>query len=144
MYRDAPVPLVVGVAVLGLCAVLLLMFVFKYGGIWFQAYMSNAPVSLFRIVGMSRRKIDPRVIIQSEIMARHAGVGDDPYFGITTRRMEEHFLAGGDVPRVIRAIIAAYRADVDLDFDKGAAIDLSGRNVLDVVRTSIKEGRTIE
>ncbi len=70
-------------------------------------------------------------------MAMQAGVGNDPHTGITTRRLEAHYLAGGNVPRVIHAIIAAHRADIDLDFDRAAAIDLAGRDVLDAVRTSV-------
>ncbi len=66
-----------------------------------------------------------------------AGVGNDPNSPITTRRLEGHYLAGGDVPRVVRAIIAAHRADFDLDFDRAAAIDLAGRDVLDAVQTSV-------
>ena len=91
-----------------------LMLVLTYGKLWFQAYMSNARVSLLSLVGMSLRKVDARVIVQAKIMALQAGVGTDPHTGITTRRLEAHYLAGGDVPRVIRAIIAAQRADIDL------------------------------
>ena len=54
-------------------------------------------------------------------MAVQAGVGNDPHTGITTRRLEAHYLAGGNVPRVINALIAAHRADIDLDFDRAAA-----------------------
>ena len=70
-------------------------------------------------------------------MAMQAGVGSDPHTGITTRRLEAHYLAGGNVPGVINAIIAAHRADIDLDFDRAAAIDLAGRDVLEAVRTSV-------
>ena len=70
-------------------------------------------------------------------MALQAGVGNDPQTGITTRRLEAHYLAGGNVPGVINAIIAAHRADIDLDFDRAAAIDLAGRDVLEAVRTSV-------
>jgi uncharacterized protein YqfA (UPF0365 family) len=70
-------------------------------------------------------------------MARQAGVANDPNAPITTRRLEAHYLAGGDVPRVVRAIIAAHRANLDLDFDRAAAIDLAGRDVLDAVQTSV-------
>ncbi|HZZ26952.1 MAG TPA: flotillin-like protein FloA [Pirellulales bacterium] len=114
-----------------------LLLVLTYGKLWFQAYMSNARVSLLTLVGMSLRKVDARVIVQAKIMALQAGVGTDPQTGITTRRLEAHYLAGGDVPRVIRAIIAAHRADIDLDFDRAAAIDLAGRDVLDAVQTSV-------
>jgi uncharacterized protein YqfA (UPF0365 family) len=70
-------------------------------------------------------------------MAMQAGLGNDPSTGITTRRIEAHYLAGGNVPGVIRAIIAAHRADIDLDFDRAAAIDLAGRDVLEAVQTSV-------
>jgi len=108
-----------------------------YGPIWFQAYMSNARVSMWSLIGMSLRQVNARLIVQSKIMAMQAGVGNDPTSGITTRRLEAHYLAGGNVPGVIRAIIAAHRADLDLDFDRAAAIDLAGRDVLDAVQTSV-------
>jgi uncharacterized protein YqfA (UPF0365 family) len=99
--------------------------------------MSNAHVSLFSLIGMSLRQVHARTIVEAKIMAMQAGVGTDPDTGITTRRLEAHYLAGGNVPRVINALIAAHRADIDLDFDRAAAIDLAGRDVLDAVRTSV-------
>jgi uncharacterized protein YqfA (UPF0365 family) len=120
-----------------LVAGLLLILGLMYGSLWFQAYMSNARVSLMSLVGMSLRQVNARVIVTSKIMAMQAGVGNDPATGITTRRLEAHYLAGGNVPGVIRAIIAAHRADIDLDFDRAAAIDLAGRDVLDAVQTSV-------
>ncbi len=113
------------------------IMVMLYGNIWFQAYMSNARVSMLSLIGMSLRQVNARVIVQSKIMAMQAGVANDPSAGITTRRLEAHYLAGGNVPGVIRAIIAAHRADIDLDFDRAAAIDLAGRDVLEAVQTSV-------
>jgi uncharacterized protein YqfA (UPF0365 family) len=55
---------------------------------------------------------------------------------MSTARCEAHFLAGGDAMGVLRTIIAAPRAGIELDFDRAAAIDLAGRDVLDAVRTS--------
>jgi uncharacterized protein YqfA (UPF0365 family) len=130
-------PALVGGAVLIVVGLILLLVVLAYGKIWFQAYMSNARVSLMSLIGMSFRQVNARVIVQSKIMAMQAGVGNDPAAPITTRRLEAHYLAGGDVPRVVRAIIAAHRADLDLDFDRAAAIDLAGRDVLDAVQTSV-------
>ena len=135
----------VGNAALGifLAIVLLVAFVFvvyfvlNYGRIWLQAYMSNAPVNPFTLVFMSLRQVPPRTIIDARIQAMQAGVGQDPTTGINTRRLEAHYLAGGNVGRVINAIIAAHRADIDLDFDRAAAIDLAGRDVLDAVKTSV-------
>ena len=90
--------------------------------------MSSADVSMLSLIGMSFRQVDARVIMRSKIMAMQAGLGRE---NVTTRRLEAHYLAGGNVPNVIMAIIAAHRADLDLDFDKAAAIDLAGRDVLD-------------
>jgi uncharacterized protein YqfA (UPF0365 family) len=105
----------------------------RYFSIWFQAYWSRARVGLFELVGMSLRKVNANTIVQARIMAMQAGLGRD----ITARRLEAHYLAGGDVPRVIRALIVAHRADLDLDFDRACAIDLAGRDVLDAVQTSV-------
>src|SRR5688500_15119647 len=126
-----------GIVVAALFAGIFLMLLLTYGNLWFQAYMSNARVSLFSLVGMSLRQVNARTIVQAKIMAMQAGIGSDPATGITTRRLEAHYLAGGNVPGVIRAIIAAHRADIDLDFDRAAAIDLAGRDVLDAVQTSV-------
>ena len=113
------------------------LVIFNYGKLWLQAYMSNAHVSILSLVGMSLRQVHARTIVEAKIMAMQAGVGTDPETGITTSRLEAHYLAGGNVPRVIHAMIAAHRADIDLDFDRAAAIDLAGRDVLDAVRTSV-------
>ena len=127
------VAILLGVVFLGVFLILLLV----YGSIWFQAYMSNARVSLLSLVGMTLRQVNARLIVQGKIMAMQAGIGADPETGITTRRLEAHYLAGGNVMGVIRALIAAHRADIDLDFDRAAAIDLAGRDVLEAVQTSV-------
>jgi uncharacterized protein YqfA (UPF0365 family) len=126
-----------GVAVLVLIIVAFAIVVMLFGNIWFQAYMSNAQVRMLSLVGMKLRQVNTRVIVQSKIMAIQAGIANDPSTGITTRRLEAHYLAGGNVPGVIKAIIAAHRADIDLDFDRAAAIDLAGRDVLEAVQTSV-------
>ena len=109
-----------------------------YGKIWFQAYMSNADVRLLSLVGMGFRQVNPRVIVTAKIMLSQAGLDIDRRVGVSTARLEAHFLAGGNVMNVIKAIIAAHRAGIDLDFDRAAAIDLAGRDVLDAVRTSVQ------
>jgi uncharacterized protein YqfA (UPF0365 family) len=128
------------IAVGVVCTILALFFLlvlFNYGGIWFQAYMSNANVSLMSLVGMSFRRVNSRVIVKGKIMVMQAGIGREDESGVTTRRLEAHYLAGGDVLKVVQSIIAAHRADIDLDFDRAAAIDLAGRDVLDAVQTSV-------
>jgi uncharacterized protein YqfA (UPF0365 family) len=108
-----------------------------YGNIWVQAYMSSADVSLLSLIGMGFRQVNPRIIVAAKIMAAQAGLDIGRRHGISTARVEAHFLAGGNVMNVINAIIAAHRAGIDLDFDRAAAIDLAGRDVLDAVRTSV-------
>lgn len=111
--------------------------VLVYGSLWFQGYMSGARISLLALIGMSLRQVDAQLIMRAKIMARQAGIGDDPASGLSTRRLEAHYLAGGNVAGVIKAIIAAHRADIDLEFDRAAAIDLAGRDVLGAVQTSV-------
>jgi uncharacterized protein YqfA (UPF0365 family) len=130
----------VTVAVIFLIVVLLIggaIFLFSYGKLWLQAWFSNVLMNPLDLVFMSLRQVHARTIVDARIMATQAGVGNDPATGITTKRLEAHYLAGGNVPRVINALIAAHRADIDLDFDRAAAIDLAGRDVLDAVKTSV-------
>ncbi len=125
-------------AIVALLVILvLLIFIPIYGKIWFQAFMSDADVSFTSLVGMGFRQVNPRVIVQAKIMAAQAGLDINRRTGISTARLEAHYLAGGNVMNVIHAIIAAHRADIDLDFDRAAAIDLAGRDVMDAVRTSV-------
>ncbi len=128
---------VVGLVLLGILALVFLFMLLTYGSLWFQAYMSNAQVSFLSLIGMSLRQVDAHTIVRAKIMSIQAGLGDVRTTGITTRRLEAHYLAGGDVPKVIRAIIAAHRADIELDFDRASAIDLAGRDVLEAVQTSV-------
>jgi uncharacterized protein YqfA (UPF0365 family) len=122
----------IGIGLGGFFVLVLLIVCLKYGGLWFRAYMSNAQVSLLSLIGMSLRQVNATLIVEAKVMAMQAGIP-----GITTRRLEAHTLAGGNVLAVVRAIIAAHRADIDLDFDRAAAIDLAGRDVVDAVQTSV-------
>ncbi|MDO5553949.1 MAG: flotillin-like protein FloA [Planctomycetia bacterium] len=127
------VGLILGLLFLGGIALLF----FAYGKLWFQGYMSGAQVSLLSLLGMSLRKVNARLIVQAKIMLKQAGLAISGKSGITTRRLEAHYLAGGNIPNLIRALIAAHRAGLNLNFDQGAAIDLAGRDVLEAVRTSV-------
>lgn len=128
--------LVLAVA-LGIFALIILIVLTSYGKLWFQSYMSGADISLASLIGMTFRQVTPRIIVTAKVMAAQAGLDIDRTDGISTPRLEAHFLAGGNVMGVINAIIAAHRAGIDLDFDRAAAIDLAGRDVLDAVRTSV-------
>ena len=126
-----------GVVILVAFVAIIGMAFLTYGKLWIQAYMSSADISMWSLIGMGFRKVRPSVIVQAKIMAAQAGLDINRKTGISTDRLEAHYLAGGDVMSVINAIIAAQRANIDLDFDRAAAIDLAGRDVLDAVKTSV-------
>jgi uncharacterized protein YqfA (UPF0365 family) len=129
--------IIVGVALLVLALFVILVVIANYGKVWFHVYMSSADISLWSLIGMDMRRIRKQVIVDAKVTAAQAGLDINRKTGISTQRLEAHYLAGGDVHRVIRAIIAAHRARIDLDFDRAAAIDLAGRDVVDAVQTSV-------
>lgn len=124
-----------GIAIL--MGLMLIAAFISVGKLWIQAFMSGAPVGLLQLVAMQIRKVSPSQIVKARIMAHQAGIKIKGEGGVRTEELEAHYLAGGNVERVIQAIIAAERADLDLDFDRAAAIDLAGRDVLDAVKTSV-------
>lgn len=107
-----------------------LMFL-NYGLIWLQAWTSGCPVSIVTLVAMRFRQVNPNIIVNSLIMAKKAGIN------LRVNELEAHYLAKGNVPNVVRALIAASRADIPLDFPLACAIDLAGRDILDAVQTSV-------
>ncbi|MCA9008693.1 MAG: flotillin-like protein FloA [Planctomycetaceae bacterium] len=126
--------LVAGVALIFGVLMLVFLGVFaSVGSLWFRAFMSGAGIGPLQMVVMKLKKVNPQLIVDTRIMSVQAGLDD-----ITTNAMESHYLAGGNVPLVIRALIAAHRAQIDLDWKTAAAIDLAGRNVLEAVQTSVK------
>lgn len=119
-------------AVITAVIVIVLFFVIlSYINLWLQALVSGARVGLFNIIFMRLRKVPPKLIIESKIMAVKAGLD------VSTDSLESHFLAGGNVLRVVQALIAADKANIPLAFKRAAAIDLAGRNVLEAVQMSV-------
>ncbi|MDR0586807.1 MAG: flotillin-like protein FloA [Treponema sp.] len=108
-----------------------LMLFFRFFGLWFRALLSGAHVGLGRLIGMWLRHVNPGVIVDSRIMLTKAGID------VSSDMLETHFLARGDVLKVSRALVAANKANIPLPFQRAAAIDLAGRDVLDAVRTSV-------
>lgn len=107
----------------------------NYFGIWVQAWLAGAKVGFGDLIGMTFRKVNSRLIVRSKIMAVQAGI-DDP--DLTSQALEAHFLAGGNVQQVVRAVIAAKKAKtITLSFREATAIDLAGRDVLESVKTSV-------
>ncbi|MEL6899104.1 MAG: flotillin-like FloA family protein, partial [Planctomycetota bacterium] len=128
---------IVGGILLAIIGLVLVVFLLKYGKLWLQAMMSGADVPASNLVRMHFTKVNPNVVVQGKIMARQAGLDINRGTGISTKRLESHYLANGNVMNVIHAIIAAHRANIPLEFDQAAAIDLAGRDVLDAVQTSV-------
>ncbi|MGR3221053.1 MAG: flotillin-like protein FloA [Candidatus Anammoxibacter sp.] len=110
---------------------ILMLFIFKYGWLYIQALASGAPVPLAQLIGMTFRRVNSKIIVDSRIMAMKAGLA------IETQPLEAHYLARGNVLNVIRALIVASKANITLDFNRACAIDLAGRDVLEAVRTSV-------
>jgi len=125
---------VVGVALLVIVILVALVFFLlflKFFRLWLQAKLSRADVKFSELIGMWLRKVDIRTIVLSKITAIQAGLT------LTTRDLESHYLAGGRVPNVVRALIAANRANIDLSLQTATAIDLAGRDILEAVQTSV-------
>jgi len=119
------------VLVLGIAALVLFFFIGSAISLWMQALFSGTRVGLLNIVFMRFRRVPPKLIVESKITAVKAGLE------ITTDALESHYLAGGNVLRVIQALIAADKANIPLPFKRAAAIDLAGRNVLEAVQMSV-------
>jgi uncharacterized protein YqfA (UPF0365 family) len=117
--------------VIAVAIIVLLFFVGSAISLWVQALVSGARVGLFNIVFMRFRKVPPKLIVTSKIMAVKAGLD------FSTDALESHFLAGGNVSRVVQALIAADKANIELEFNRAAAIDLAGRDVLEAVQMSV-------
>jgi len=131
-----PLTLVIGIAVLIVLGLALVIFA-NYARLWVQSFTTGAGIGIFDLLGMTFRKVKPEVIVRSKIMAVQAGLTEREY-GVTSKALEGHYLAGGNVPLVIRAMIAAHKAKMtELDFNLARAIDLAGRNVLEAVQTSV-------
>ena len=100
-------------------------------GLWISALAAGVHVGIFTLVGMRLRRVPPAKIVMPLIKANKAGLE------VSVNQLEAHFLAGGNVDRVVDALIAAQRAQIPLPFERSAAIDLAGRNVLEAVQMSV-------
>lgn len=118
------------VVIIGLFAVMANFF-----WLWAQSFTTGAGIGFMDLIGMWFRRVDARTIVRTKIMAVQAGMGDSE---VTSPALEAHYLAGGNVPLVIRALVAARKSKmINLAFREAAAIDLAGRNVLEAVQTSV-------
>ena len=118
--------------VVGIPLLIFFILLVTFFRLWIQAIFARADVKLSELIGMWLRKVDPKTIVISKITAIQAGLK------LTTKDLESHYLAGGRVPNVVRALIAANRANIPLSLQTATAIDLAGRDILDAVTTSVK------
>lgn len=122
--------LLAAVVVGGFIALWVLLYLIPVG-LWFQAIVSGAPVSMIDLIFMRWRKVPPSLMINARINAKKAGID------INTNLLESHYMAGGNVMNVINALISADKANIELDFQAATAIDLAGRDVLEAVQMSV-------
>ena len=122
-----------GVMVIGIIVLALIVFMYFIPlGLWVTAYFSGVRVKLIRdLMGMRLRKVPPVLIIRPLITAHKAGIEVD------AQQLEAHYLAGGQVQKVVNALISADKANIDLTFERATAIDLAGRDVFEAVQTSV-------
>jgi uncharacterized protein YqfA (UPF0365 family) len=119
--------------IFGLGFVLLMMILWLVPvRLWIAARAAGVPVTILSLIGMRLRRVPPHRIVDPQITAVKAGLN------ISSNTLEAHYLAGGNVQRVVNALISADKANIPLTFEKAAAIDLAGRDVLEAVHMSVK------
>jgi uncharacterized protein YqfA (UPF0365 family) len=120
------------VVILAVALIAILVFLrFVPLGLWITSLAAGVHVSIASLVGMRLRRIQPKRLVEPLIKARKAGLD------VNLSQLETHYLAGGNVDRVINALIAAQRSAIELPFEKACAIDLAGRDVLQAVQMSV-------
>jgi len=117
--------------VAGIIGLVLLIFLFTYGGLWVQALVSGCHIGFVTLIAMKLRGVPASVIVKGRITAYKAGID------LSSDELEAHYMAGGHVPRVVAAVVAANKADIPLTFQRACGIDLAGRDVLDAVQTFV-------
>ncbi len=108
----------------------------RYFRLWIQSATTGAAIGIVDLLRMTFRKVNPAIIVRTKIMAVQAGL--DEVTDISTKGLEAHYLAGGNVPLVVRSLVVAHKAKIiELGFKQATAIDLAGRNILEAVQTSV-------
>jgi uncharacterized protein YqfA (UPF0365 family) len=124
-------PGTIGLIVLLVILLVVFIIMFQFIGLYIRAMVSGAHVTFMELIGMRIRNVNPTVIVNSRVQAMRAGIP------VSNGEMESHVLAGGNVMRVINAMIAANKANIDLPWNVATAIDLAGRDILEAVQTSV-------
>src|SRR5437867_2490118 len=129
-FSDWSGPALVAGGVLLLFILFFLVVFFSVVRLWVQCLLTGAGIGIWDLVGMKLRNVDYDMIVRQKIALVQAGVK------LSTRDLEAHFLARGNVPKVATAVIAAHKGSMDLPWRTASAIDLAGRDVLEAVRIS--------
>ncbi|MDD2562557.1 MAG: flotillin-like protein FloA [Eubacteriales bacterium] len=116
-----------------IAVILLFVVFFRYVpiGLWIRARASGVPLTIFSLIGMRLRRVNPQRLVDTLIMSSKAGLG------LNVNQLETHFLAGGNIERVVKSLISAQQAGIKLTFEQAGAIDLAGRDVLQAVQMSV-------
>src|SRR5579872_4200471 len=126
---------ITGAGIVGFIFLIFFLILFMYFvplGLWINALSAGVHVRIFSdLVGMRLRKVPPGVVVRAKITAAKAGIP------VTIQQIETHYLAGGNIAKVVNALIAAEKAQIHLQWERATAIDLAGRDVLEAVRLSV-------
>jgi len=120
-----------GVTIFAIIIIISIFLSFVPLGLWISAISAGVKVSIASLIGMRMRRVSAARIIRQLIKAQKAGMD------VNANQLESHLLSGGHVDNVVDALIAAHRANLDLSFERAAAIDLAGRDVFEAVRMSV-------
>jgi uncharacterized protein YqfA (UPF0365 family) len=126
---DTTIALIIVMGVIACLLALILSFVPI--GLWISALAADVKISFSTLIGMRLRRVSPKKIVLPLIKATKGGIQ------VSVNQLEAHYLAGGNVEGVVNALIASHRANFDLPFERAAAIDLAGRDVLEAVKMSV-------
>lgn len=123
-------PSIILIVVMSLIALIVFLWLVPLN-LWFQCVLNGVKMSLLQLIFMRWRKVPPAIIVNSMITSKKAGLD------LNSDLLEAHYLAGGHVPRVVKALISADKANINLDFKSATAIDLAGRDVFEAVQLSV-------
>ena len=129
LYMEETVAMLIWIGI-SLVALMIFLWFFPVT-LWFQALISGVKISLVQLVLMRWRKVPPGTIVMAMITGTKAGLK------LEANELEAHYLAKGNVPNVVNALISADKANIDLNFNMAAAIDLAGRDVFQAVQMSV-------
>ena len=131
MVLALPTWAILTIVLVAVIAIIVAVLIVVPIGVWFRALASGAHVSMLRLIGMKMRKVDYKKLVNIFIIAQKAGLN------IPISELETHLMAGGNIDKVVDALIASHSAKLDMTLEQAKAIDLAGRDVVEAVKTSV-------